>query len=244
MVSTTKSTTAYKTLIGLQDKITCLNGVINPEGINNLEGKLGGMCTIIKIHHYTEGQKYGHLASIIPQNNYRIVIGDATWVHTVPNDPGAYSAQVLGVGNAAAHCKQFVAEHKVLQASYANYLGVEEAAKELNLYAIGGNLLAPLKRQYIGFGDSTVLTMLNHLRIKTAIEMTTAQKHEYKTSGYIAPWDPTLSITAYFTHLYHFQISLGNRSIATSNEEKTMAAGAQMWQSKMFTEDQMVAWEN
>ncbi len=74
--------------------------------------------------------------------------------------------------------------------------------------------------------------------------MTTAQKHEYKTSGYNTPWDPTLSITAYFTHLDCFQISLGNRSIATSNEEKTMAAGAQMWQSKMFTEDQMVPWEN
>jgi len=39
-------------------------------------------------------------------------------------------------------------------------------------------------------------------------------------------------------------VSLGDRGIATSNQEKTMAASAQMWQSKMFTEDQMVAWEN
>jgi hypothetical protein len=39
-------------------------------------------------------------------------------------------------------------------------------------------------------------------------------------------------------------VSLGDRGIATSDQEKTMAAGAQMWQSKMFTEDQMVAWEN
>ena len=34
------------------------------------------------------------------------------------------------------------------------------------------------------------------------------------------------------------------RSPNTRNQEKTMAAGAQMWQSKIFTEDQMVAWEN
>jgi hypothetical protein len=39
-------------------------------------------------------------------------------------------------------------------------------------------------------------------------------------------------------------VSLGDRGIATSDQEKTMAAGAQMWQSEMFTEDQMVAWEN
>jgi len=35
-------------------------------------------------------------------------------------------------------------------------------------------------------------------------------------------------------------VSLGDRGIATINQEKTMAAGAQMWQSEMITEDQMV----
>jgi hypothetical protein len=57
-------------------------------------------------------------------------------------------------------------------------------------------------------------------------------------------WDPTMSITAYLTGLHKFQISLVDRGISTSVEEKAMAAGARMWESKMFTEDQMVAWEN
>jgi hypothetical protein len=202
------------------------------------------MCTIIKTHHYTEGLKYGHLASVIPQNKYLIVIGDTKWVQMVPNASSAYSAQALSMGDMAVQCKQFVAEHKVLQASYANYLGVEGAAKELILYCIGNNLLAPLKRQYISFWDTTVLAMLDHLRMKTVIWMTTVQKHKYKTSRYNAPWDPMSCITAYFMHFDHFQISLGDRGIATSSEEKMMAADAQMWQSKMFTEDQMVVWEN
>ncbi len=109
---------------------------------------------------------------------------------------------------------------------------------------MGDIALAPLKKLYIGFGDLTVLEMIDHLRLKTAIKMTTAQKHEYKIMGYNNPWDPTTSITAYFTQLDRFQVSLGNHGIATSKAEKTMAAGAQMWQSKMFTEDQMVPWEN
>jgi hypothetical protein len=62
--------------------------------------------------------------------------------------------------------------------------------------------------------------------------------------GYNNPWDPTTSITTYFTQLDRFQVSLGDRGIAVSEEEKTMAAGAQMWNRKMFTKDQMVAWEN
>jgi hypothetical protein len=90
----------------------------------------------------------------------------------------------------------------------------------------------------------TVLAMIDHLRIKMAIRMTTAQKYEYKANGHNTPWNPTTSITAYFTLLDHFQVLLGNCGIATSNEEKTMTAGAKMWQSEMFTEDQMVVWEN
>ncbi len=53
-----------------------------------------------------------------------------------------------------------------------------------------------------------------------------------------------MSITAYFLLLNCFQVLLGNCGIATSNKEKTIAAGTQMWQSEMFTEDQMVVWEN
>jgi hypothetical protein len=49
-----------------------------------------------------------------------------------------------------------------------------------------------------------------------------------------------MSITAYFMLLDCFQVLLGDCGIATSNKEKMVAAGAQMWQSDMFTEDQMV----
>ena len=217
---------AYETLISLRDKLTRLNGVITPEAVDKLEDELGGIFTVTKTHHYEQGQKYGHLASAIPESKYRLVIGSPTWNHTVPTDPGAYSTDALAAGNAAATREQFVAQHKIEQKSYRDYL--KEAGK----------------KQYIGFGDTTALQMIDHLRLKTAIRMTTAQKFEYKTNGYNTPWDPTTSITAYFTQLDRFQVSLGDRGIATSDQEKTMAAGAQMWQSEMFTEDQMVAWED
>jgi hypothetical protein len=158
----------------------------------------------------------------IPEQKYRLVIGNATWAHTVPGDPGAYSQAALGVSNSAALQEQHVAEHKILQKSYNDYLGIEEVGKELILYAVGDDALAPLKKLYIGFGDSTVLSMIDHLRLKTVIKMTTAQKHEYKTMGYNNLWDPTTSITAYFTQLDRFQVSLGDHGIATSKAEKTV----------------------
>jgi hypothetical protein len=74
--------------------------------------------------------------------------------------------------------------------------------------------------------------------------MTTLQKYKYKTEGYKTPWDPTTSITAYFTGLEKFKNSLADCGIAKSVEEMTIAVGARMWESKMFTEDQLVLWEN
>ncbi len=144
-MSLSKSLGAYELLINLWDKMTRLNGVITPEAINRLEDKLGGIFTVIKTHHYEQGQKYGHLESAIPEAKYRIVIGDATWAHTVPNDPGAYSTAAMVAGTLAAQHEQLVATHKVTIESHANYLKVEEAGKELILYAVGNDALAPLK---------------------------------------------------------------------------------------------------
>jgi hypothetical protein len=148
-MSSSASNKSYNMLIKLWDKLTHLNGVITPEAVVNLEDKLGRIFTAAKTHHYTQGQKYGHLASAIPKSKYRLVIGSATWTHMVPTDPGAYSVDALNAGNVAAMHKQFVAQHKIKQKSYRDYLNVEEAGKELILYAVGNNVVTPLKKQYI-----------------------------------------------------------------------------------------------
>jgi hypothetical protein len=189
---------AYDTLIGLRDKLTHLNCGITPEAIDKLEDKIGGIFTVAKTDHYTQGQRYGHLVSAIPKGKYRIVISNATWTHAAPAGPGAYSINAIAAGNVAATCKQFVAKHKVKQKSYRDYQSVKEAGRELILYAVGDDTVAQLKMQYIGFGDTTVLVMIDHLRLKRAIRMTTTQKHKYKMNGHNTPWDPTTSITAYF----------------------------------------------
>jgi hypothetical protein len=88
-MSSSASNKAYDMLIKLWDKLTCVNCVITPEAVNKLEDKLGGILTVAKTHHYTQGQKYGHLASAIPKIKYRLVIGNASQTHMVPTNPGA-----------------------------------------------------------------------------------------------------------------------------------------------------------
>ena len=112
--------------------------------------------------------------------------------------------------------------------AYAIYLGLQEAGKELLLYGVGDNALAPLKKHYINFEDSTIHSMILHLREKMAIKMTMLQKFKYTTEGYGKQWEPTMSITAYFTGLDKFCTSLADRGISTSVNKMTMAAGARM----------------
>ncbi len=181
---------------------------------------------------------------MIPQEKYRVVISNLAWVYVAPVNPGAYLAAALVAGVCVAQQKQLVAQHKEAQTTYANYIGGQEAGKELLLYGVGAGALALLKKQYINFGNATVHSMILHLQEKTAIKMTMSQKYEYKTEGYKTPWDPTTSIMAYFTGLKKFKTSLANRGIATSVEEMTMSAGGRMWESKIFTKDQLVLWEN
>ncbi len=80
-----------------------------------------------------------------------------------PANPGAYSATALIAGVSAAQQEQLVAQHKEEQMTYADYLGAQEAGKELLLYGVGTDVFAPLKKQYINFGNATIHSMILHL---------------------------------------------------------------------------------
>jgi hypothetical protein len=65
-------------LVAQKDTITTITCIITPKSIDTLENKLGGAFTIVKNTHFVDGQRYGFLASVIPQEKYRIVISNST----------------------------------------------------------------------------------------------------------------------------------------------------------------------
>jgi hypothetical protein len=110
--------------------------VITQEAINRLKYELGRIITVSKMHHYTQGQQYVHLASATSKPKYsRLVVGNTMWIHTIPASPGAYSTALLTVENAASLREQYVVEHKILMMIYNDYLDNKEAGKDLILYA-------------------------------------------------------------------------------------------------------------
>jgi hypothetical protein len=99
-------------LIAQKDAIMKITGIITPESIDELENELGGAFTKLKSTHFEEGQRYGFLATVIPQEKYRIIISDAAWVYEAPANPGAYAAAAFVAGVSAVQREQLVAQHK------------------------------------------------------------------------------------------------------------------------------------
>ncbi len=150
-------------LVAQKDVITKITGVIMPKSIDILENKLGGAFTILKSTHFSKERHYGFLTSVIPEDKYQIVISNPAWIYAAPANSGAYASTALAARVSAAQHKQIVAQHKEEQTSYANYLGSQEAGKELLLHSIGNDALEPLKKQYINFGNATIHPMILHL---------------------------------------------------------------------------------
>ncbi len=57
-------------LVTQKDAITKITGIIMPKSIDGLENELGGAFTKLKSTHFEEGQRYGFLATVIPQEKY------------------------------------------------------------------------------------------------------------------------------------------------------------------------------
>ncbi len=74
----------------------------HPNSIDTLENKLRGAFTIVKSTHFVDGQRYGFLASVIPQEKYRVVISNPAWVYMAPANPGTSLAAALIAGVSAA----------------------------------------------------------------------------------------------------------------------------------------------
>ncbi len=111
---------AYEILAAQMSAITIkIPGAITPKDINNLENKIGGIFTILKSTHFNKGQQYIYLACVIPEEKYRVVITNATWMYAAPINPGMYAATALGAGISTAQQEQIIANHKDDQTSYA-----------------------------------------------------------------------------------------------------------------------------
>ncbi len=117
---------------------------------------------------FFQQQVFGHVAAIMPEAKYRVLINDNTFTFAIVTDPGVYDQAALAVGASVAQREQIVANHKGLQTDYKNYIVVQQVSKEFIIYALGESAIEALKKPYVAYSNSSVHEIFVHLYDKTA----------------------------------------------------------------------------
>lgn len=147
----------------------------------------------IRLKNFREGRKYGHLAMLLTEAKYRDVINNPQWAYDEPTNQGAYNPMAVNTINAAQK-EQMITTHNCKNESSKTYLGVEEGGKELIIYAVVENAVAPLSKQYIDFGEITIKEMIRYLWDRGSIRITSMEINIYKRKCYGKQWNMATNI--------------------------------------------------
>ena len=140
-----------KAITAETDKVTKNSRLHHTGGVRHAREIIGEMLTKHKAYKFTRGTDFGHLAVILTEDKYRDAINDQTFVYAAPTDQGAYDPNAGNNMNASQRAQE-EAEHRRKNMSYEVYLGVEEACRDLIIYAVGDSSMAPLKERYVKYG--------------------------------------------------------------------------------------------
>ena len=120
--SAERQAAAREAIISMKHAIDRLSE-ITPETIDQLEEQVGEACVTVKSWHYEGGRDYGHLAVILPEDDYRDIIANPGWTYTVPPaNPSEYPP--AAVTAPAARRGQIEAEWTRLEHNHLDQAGV------------------------------------------------------------------------------------------------------------------------
>jgi len=221
--------------------VTKVIGQPTNKAIDVLQDELAKIATTIKTTLFQDGNKYGHLAIIVAEDEYRLIINNRVWFYAEPQHPGYYDASIDA--NTTEHeAKKKEAEHKEKLRLYQVFLGVEQALREKIVGAVDQQYLAALEEDYVGYTGTTPLLMLEHLR-KHCCKITNKDKTDL-ADEFQAQWDQTQHITTYFRMLEKVQKKMKRMKLQKDDSELVMQAVKEMYAADIFDEKEMIAWEN
>lgn len=209
--------------------------------IETWEEECSTIATLIKTNSIQGGNKLGHLATIIPEDEYRLEIEDNDFEYEEPTDPGPYNPDITG--NEDDHVRaRMEAEHKQRQQDYEKYLGVQEHLLEQFKQCINETWIIALRRPRSGYTTRTIREILAHLR--TDVTSLTAEERTKLKKGIELEWDQTKHITQYFVAVEDEQIKIEGWIPGCNLDEEVMdAALMQMKACGLFDHRFMRDWD-
>ena len=107
------------------------------------------------------------------------IYDDPAYTYVMPTNQGPYNITIDGHACAMVR-SQVEAIHNRLNENSLVHEGVCIGTNNLIIYTAGGDVVAPLRRRYIDFGDTTHQQMIKHIRTNVCIKMNTKEKDAFK----------------------------------------------------------------
>jgi hypothetical protein len=236
--------TADLTALLLTKSVTRIHGRPERNQIDVLEKEVARIVSSAKTTRFPQGNKYGHLVMIVGETKYRNIIGDATFTFVEPVDAGPYDTVniVAAVATNTAAKAQAEAVHKRKQNEYYQWSAVESAARQLIVRAIDEELLVELVDEWVQYEEHTPVEIITFLRDHVCLPATTDDQLTLQAK-LIEPWDQTENLLSYFKKLDLAQEAMVKAHVPCDDVNKAIQAGAQMAASGLFSELQIIEWE-
>ena len=120
--------------------------------------------------------------------------------------------------------------------------GTCAGVKDLIIYGVGEDSVIAIKQQYVRYRGVTPKKMMQHIRDKTFIKMTTLEKSNLKKNWHNTQWNTTSDININWKYLDNLTKNLEARDILTIGDKKFSVAVAQIWESNYFTKESLIKW--
>jgi hypothetical protein len=221
--------------------VTKIHGTPTLDDVDILQDELAKIAASVKTSLIQEGPKYGHLATMISEQEYCDLINDQTWIKAEPTDPGMYDASIT-IATTELRKAQKLSAFKIKKKDYEIYLGLNEALRTKITETVDEQFITALDAEWIGYAGSTPLEMITHLR-DNVCKISNRDKIKLKEK-FREEWDPTKHISTYFRDLEKTKKKLNLWKITTDNTELVVQAVESMYASDLFTEEELIGWEN
>ena len=190
----------------------------------------------IKVAPLPTRQKNRTPGSKLGEDRMQTIYGGPAYKYLVPVDLGPYDTTIDGRASTMARFQAGVI-HNCLNDNSLVYRGICNGTIKLIIYATGEDTVVPLRRWYIGFGNTTPQQMMEHLRTNMCVKTNIKEKEPFKTQGHAQEWDTSKNIITYFKEIENFKEKLDSGGITTSTAEMATSAVGRIYNISYFIED-------
>mgnify|MGYP006146177255 FL=1 len=209
------------------------------ETMNKMVEQMAQMVALVKTTAW--GGRHGSLALVLDDADYSSITKAKITSTTPVNQPDTINKSITATST-PLEILTFQEETKKLQKEFDLQEAVTNFGVQRIINSVEEQYIEELNEEYFGYANSTIKSVLHHLRTNWCKVMT--RERTDATEAFYQAWVPNMThIITFGRQLNKQQKKCKTINVIISDEAKTLHFVGQMYKSDYFTEEQMTKYE-